>query len=105
MIEWKAKRYFNRERRIFAQLGQHLSSISDAKTAAEIIMDVADKLLGWDACYIILYDPQQGEKPRPLMAVDIVEGKRTKIKNIAPEPVISKYAPRHCRGWIHQDSV
>ena len=75
---------FNREKRIFAQLGQRLSATSDAETAAEIITDAADKLLGWDACYVILYDPQQGEKPRPLLAVDIVNGKRTKLKNIAP---------------------
>ena len=75
---------FNKEKQIFAQLGQHLGATSDAETAAEIIMDAADKLLGWDACYVILYDPQQGGEPRPLLAVDIVNGKRTRLENIAP---------------------
>jgi len=75
---------FNKEKRIFAQLAQRLSATSDAETAAEIITDAADELLGWDACYVILYDPQQGGKPRPLLAADIVEGKRTKLNNVAP---------------------
>ena len=75
----------NREKRIGAQLGQRLGATSDAETAAELITDAADKLLGWDACYVILYDPQQGEKPRPLLAVDIVNGKRTKLKDVAPD--------------------
>jgi diguanylate cyclase (GGDEF)-like protein len=75
---------FNREKRIFAQLGQRLSATSDAETAAEIIIETADELLGWDACYVILYDPQEGGKPRPLLAVDIVDGKRTRLKNVAP---------------------
>jgi diguanylate cyclase (GGDEF)-like protein len=75
---------FNRERRIFAQLGQRLSATSDVETAAEIITNAADELLGWDACYVILYDPQQGGEPRPLIAMDIVNGKRTKLIGVAP---------------------
>lgn len=71
--------------RAFAQLGQRLSATSDAETAASIIVEVADELLVWDACYVILYDPKQGGKPRPLLAIDIVHGKRTKLLNVAPE--------------------
>jgi diguanylate cyclase (GGDEF)-like protein len=74
---------FSREKRIFAQVGQLLGATSNAETAAEIIMDAADKLLGWDACYVILYDPQQEEKPRPLLAIDMIDGKQTKIENIS----------------------
>ena len=75
----------SQDERIFARLGQQLSATSDAEGAASIIMEVADLLLGWDACYMILYDPQQGGKPRPLLATDIVDGQRTKLKNIAPD--------------------
>jgi diguanylate cyclase (GGDEF)-like protein len=74
----------NSEREIFVQLGQRLSATSNAEKAAEIITEAADKLLGWDACYVILYDPQAGGKPRPLLAVDVVQGKRTKLTDIAP---------------------
>ncbi len=76
---------FNKERQIFAQLGQRLSATSAAEIAAEIITNAADELLGWDACYVILYDPQQRGKPRPLLAMDIVDGKRTKVINVAPD--------------------
>ena len=76
---------YNREKLIFAQLGQRLSATSDAETAAETIMDAADTLLGWDACYVILYDPQHGGKPRPLLTIDTINGKRTKLKNVAPD--------------------
>ncbi|MGA7194372.1 MAG: diguanylate cyclase [Anaerolineales bacterium] len=76
---------FNKEKLIFAQLGQRLSATSVAETAAEIITNAADELLGWDACYVILYDPQQAGIPRPLLAMDIVDGKRTKLKNVAPD--------------------
>ncbi len=75
----------NRTERVFAQLGQRLSATSDAETAASIIMEAADELLGWDACYVILYDPQQGGKPHPLLASDIVEGERITLLNVAPE--------------------
>jgi diguanylate cyclase (GGDEF)-like protein len=75
----------DKEKHTFARLGQRLSVTADAETAAEIIVEAADALLGWDACYVILYDPQQGGKPRPLLAIDIVNGKRTELKNIAPD--------------------
>jgi diguanylate cyclase (GGDEF)-like protein len=71
--------------RAFAQLGQRLSATSDAETAASIIMEVADELLGWDACYVLLYDPEQGDKPRPLLAMDVVNGQRTRLLNVAPQ--------------------
>lgn len=75
----------NRMERAFVQLGRRLSATSDAETAASIIMEVADELLAWDACYVILYDPRQGGKPRPLLALDVVQGKRTKLLSVAPE--------------------
>ena len=75
----------NQTERVFAQLGQRLSVTSDAETAASIIMEVADELLVWDACYVILYDPGQSRKPRPLLAIDVVKGIRTKLLNVAPD--------------------
>ena len=79
------KEVLNKEKHIFAQLGQRLSATSNAENAAEIITNAAEELLGWDACYVILYDPQTGGKPRPLLAVDVVYGKRTRLKNTAPD--------------------
>ena len=41
----------------FSQLGQRLSSATTAAAAAGIIVEVADNLLGWDACGIDLCSP------------------------------------------------
>ncbi|MDP1546076.1 MAG: hypothetical protein Q8L87_08640 [Anaerolineales bacterium] len=45
---------------VFARLGKALSATANAVSAAEIILNAANELIGWDACYLILYDPQKG---------------------------------------------
>lgn len=69
---------------VFASLGRDLASTSDAETAARIILDAADALIGWDACYLILYDPAQGGSPRPLYTVDTINGERVVQRGAAP---------------------
>ncbi|MBL8090833.1 MAG: diguanylate cyclase [Anaerolineales bacterium] len=70
---------------IFAKLGKDLASTTHAETAARIILDAADQLIGWDACYLILYDPQRGGKPRPLLTIDTIEGRHVVQKGAAPD--------------------
>jgi len=70
---------------IFARLGKDLASTTHAETAAWTILDAADQLIGWDACYLILYDPEKPNKPRPLLTVDTIEGKRVVQKGAAPD--------------------
>ena len=60
--------------RIFAEIGRDLASITDAKEAARTILNAADQLIGWDASYLILYDPEIGGVPRPLLLIDTIEG-------------------------------
>jgi hypothetical protein len=60
--------------RVYEQLGKDLSATTNAVTAAEIILNAANELIGWDACYLILYDPEQGERPRPLLAINVWSG-------------------------------
>lgn len=69
---------------ILARLGRELAGTSDARTAARTILEVADKLIGWDACYLVLYDPEIGGKPRPLLTIDTVAGERIIQTDIAP---------------------
>ena len=75
----------SRSAQVYAQLGQGLSATTSAVTAAEIILNAAHELIGWDACYLILYDPQQAGKPRPLLTIDTIDGKRVVEHNVAPE--------------------
>jgi PAS domain S-box-containing protein len=59
-----------------ASLGQQLSAAKTAKEAAGIIMDVADQLIGWDACMCDWYSAAEGLM-WPLLNMDLVEGRRT----------------------------
>jgi diguanylate cyclase (GGDEF)-like protein len=61
---------------VFAQLGRGLSATTSAEAAAEIILNAARELIGWDACYLILYDPQQGGVPRPLLTIDTINNEQ-----------------------------
>lgn len=64
------KRAISHSEKVFARLGRDLSATASAVTAAEIIVNAANELIGWDACYLVLYDPEKGEKPRPLLTID-----------------------------------
>jgi len=71
--------------RVYARLGKDLSATSDAVAAAEIILNAAYELLGWEACYLILYDPEQGGKPRPLLTIDTINHEWVIEQGAAPE--------------------
>jgi diguanylate cyclase (GGDEF)-like protein len=79
------RRTVPKSEQVFARLGRELSATANAITAAEIILNAANELIGWDACYLILYDPQQGGKPRPLLTIDTVDGKFIIEHDSAPE--------------------
>lgn len=70
---------------IFARLGKELSATTNAVTAAEIILNAAHELIGWDACYLVLYDPEQGGRPRPLLTIDTIDAKKVIRHDSAPE--------------------
>jgi diguanylate cyclase (GGDEF)-like protein len=70
---------------VFANLGKELSATANAVTAAEIILNAANELIGWDACYLILYDPQKGGKPRPLLTIDTADDKFIIQHDAAPD--------------------
>jgi signal transduction histidine kinase/CheY-like chemotaxis protein len=64
--------------RIIAKLGEKLSAAVTRKQAARIIVEVADELIGWDACFCDLYDPET-ETLVPILDVDLLDGTRTEI--------------------------
>src|SRR5688572_26529113 len=70
---------------LFARLGKDLAGTVHAETAARIIVDAADQLIGWDACYLILYDPEKAKRPRPLLTIDTIDGVRVVQKGAAPD--------------------
>jgi two-component system, cell cycle sensor histidine kinase and response regulator CckA len=60
----------------FSKLGQQLSASKTARAAAEIIVEIADQLLGWDACLLDLYSAADDTLTQVLYQ-DEVDGKRT----------------------------
>ncbi len=86
---------------IFASLGRELGSTTDAETAARIILDAADQLIGWDASYLILYDPTRGISPRPLLTIDTFNGKRVIQREAVPEkPTANMLAAIEMGGFL-----
>jgi PAS domain S-box-containing protein len=73
----------------FSLLGRRLSAVRTQKEAAQIIMDTADRLCGWDACVLELCsgDPATA---KTILCVDTIEGRRTEV---VPEPGPERLSP------------
>lgn len=69
---------------VFSILGMDLASTTHAETAARIILNAAKKVIGWDASYLILYDPQKGGSPRPLLTIDTINDEEITQSGAAP---------------------
>jgi two-component system, cell cycle sensor histidine kinase and response regulator CckA len=59
----------------FSQLGQQLSAAKSAREAAEIIVNVADDLFGWDACTLDLY-AREKDRLLHVLSRDKINGRR-----------------------------
>lgn len=59
----------------FARLGQQLGSVATPRAAAEIILETARRLLGWDAAFLQLHPPTTGRLV-PVLAYDLQNGAR-----------------------------
>ena len=67
----------NSERRVaaFSNLGQKLSGAKTAREAGDIIVEVADQLLGWDGCTLDLYS-SESDRTFNVLTQDIINGQR-----------------------------
>jgi nitrogen fixation negative regulator NifL len=60
----------------FSSLASRLSTALSSKAAAQIIVEVADQLLGWDSCFLDLYSRAEDHMLH-LLALDLIDGRRT----------------------------
>ncbi len=90
--EVSGQKRFEAQTQAFLKLGRQLSAATTAKAAAKIITNVADELLGWDACFLDLYSDET-DTTEPLLTIDTLDGVRLEVppKNFGvPTPVERK---------------
>lgn len=63
---------------MFMKLGERLSSARTSREAAEAIIEAADRLFGWDACFVDLYSPTD-KGVHSILVRDTIDGVRTDI--------------------------
>jgi PAS domain S-box-containing protein len=63
---------------VFSALGCRLSEAATISRVAEIILQAADELLGWDSCSLDLYSPEL-DTTTCVLAMDILNGRRTEV--------------------------
>ncbi|HEX6864661.1 MAG TPA: PAS domain S-box protein, partial [Thermoanaerobaculia bacterium] len=66
-----------------ADLGHRLSAASSPLEAARIIVGVAEELLGWDACSLDLYSPEN-DTIQAVLTMDSIEGRRMDVPHAYP---------------------
>ena len=72
------RRQAEARRAAFSRLGKQLSEADTAKAAAQIIVDIADQLLGWDCCHVRLV-AAGSDQLIPILAYDVIDGARMEI--------------------------
>src|SRR5439155_10807433 len=74
---------------VFSDLGRRLSAARTQRDAAQILMDAADALFGWDACTFDLCSPDE-KTVVPVLYVDSIKGVRAEV---SPERLTGKPGP------------
>jgi PAS domain S-box-containing protein len=81
------RRRMERQTAVFAALGHELSAAATPQQAAEIILESAAKLFGWEAGYVHLLSEHDG-LIIPVLTLDTIDGKRVHVpaSNFTLEP-------------------
>lgn len=62
------------------QLGESLQLASTVSEAGRLVFEAADKLFGWDAAFLSVFDPESAElKETTRLVYDIIDGKRQEL--------------------------
>jgi PAS domain S-box-containing protein len=80
--------------RAFSELGHRLSAAASRQDAGRIIVEIAERLFGWDACYIHLYSPDG--QIFPVLTIDTMDGKHIEVPHstftLDPSPMMTRVA-------------
>lgn len=93
MSDISARTQAERSAAIYAQTARALSSAASRREAAEVIVAAAQNLLGWDACFLHLYDSKRRSVERTL-SQDTIEGRivetQVGLDDFKPSPMFLK---------------
>ncbi|MBN1901516.1 EAL domain-containing protein [Candidatus Sumerlaeota bacterium] len=74
-IEYTDRKRMEDQQEAFIRLGRLLSAAATPKEAGGIIVDIAQDLIGWDSCFILLYQEEKNYL-NTLFTVDTINGER-----------------------------
>ncbi|MCD6384549.1 PAS domain S-box protein [Candidatus Sumerlaeota bacterium] len=77
----------------FAELGQRLNGAKSQKEAAKVIVDTAEHLLGWDACFVSHYIPEV-HAVYSVLNIDTIDGKKIEFPPVLSGKFPSKIEER-----------
>jgi signal transduction histidine kinase len=86
----------SRHQEAFLRLGHKLNSATTAEQAGHIIIEIADELIGFDACMFGLYSPAEN-MIHGLVGYDVLDGRRVRM----PNPYTGIASPRIHRALRH----
>ncbi len=72
------RKRLEKQNRALKELGFQLTAAETTEKAAELCLETAQELFGWDAAFVELWDAG-GTSAEPLLAYDTLEGKRTRL--------------------------
>ena len=90
----------------FSALGERLSGARTAREAAIVIAEVADQLLGWDACVCDLYSAAE-DKLSQVLGMDIINGRRADcdpVNDHLPPSPLARRVIEHGGQLVLRDS-
>ena len=77
----------------FSDLGRKLSAAETAREAGEIIIEISDHLIGWDACVVDLYSAAD-DCIHSVLRKDTINGRRVDVRAAAGDQIPSPLARR-----------
>jgi len=75
-------------RKALSDLGQKLSAAVSPKEAALVVLDIAEDLIGWDACYIDIYIEDQN-RIESVVNIDAIDGNRVEVPSVVRDRRLS----------------
>lgn len=94
--EYTDRKRMEDQQEAFIRLGNKLSAASTPREAGKIIVDVAQYLIGWDSCFVFLYQKDK-KLPLLLLSIDTIDGRKVDLSTDTFTGEIAGYALKTIR--------